>query len=432
MKQHRLYTSIYIVGTGLSIAFTMTLFIIFHIKYGDIYPEYNRDRTMVIKQVKKAFKKDQGNIRRSHASLELAELARDQPHLEALAVTSSYKDLITTEAVAIGQKVGTNVFMLRVDEGFWKVFSLQFIAGKPFDASACATGLPLAVISRSLAERLFAETDVVGREFLLAGETVKVAGVVRDVSAATPVTAADIYLPLMYDDPERFKGKSSNGTPLVDIQAKSDGLMGKYKLYLLAVDKASTGLLHDEVIEAVKKYNDNDPVWDTSLYGQPDIYWKSTLRTWKELDVNAFARTMLYMLLALLFIPAINLCGMTSSRMEERMSELGVRKAYGATNGELFLQMLTENFLITLLGGVVGLALSYLIVYTGSDWVLYLFDKQVLQTSVLHGITPEMLFSPVIFLIVLGVCFLLNFISVVIPTALALKHSIIQSIQTKR
>ena len=38
IKQNKLFTSIYVVGTGLSIALTMTMFIIFYVKFAPIYP----------------------------------------------------------------------------------------------------------------------------------------------------------------------------------------------------------------------------------------------------------------------------------------------------------------------------------------------------------------------------------------------------------
>jgi len=137
--------------------------------------------------------------------------------------------------------------------------------------------------------------------------------------------------------------------------------------------------------------------------------------------------------LALLFIPAMNLCGMISSRMDERMSELGVRKAYGATNASLISQVLTENLLLTLVGGLVGLALAYLIALTGGEWVYHLMDEgfQFLG-GVEASFTMEMLFNPTLFLTVFGLCVLLNLISALVPTVLALRHSIIYSIQTKR
>ena len=138
------------------------------------------------------------------------------------------------------------------------------------------------------------------------------------------------------------------------------------------------------------------------------------------------------MLLALLFIPAINLCGMISSRMDERMSELGVRKAYGATNVGLISQVLTENLLLTLVGGLLGLALAYLVALTGGEWIFYLFDEWVDTSGVSPTYTAEMLFNPTLFLLVFGLCIALNLISALVPTVLALRHSIIYSIQTKR
>ena len=52
MKQNRLFTSIYVAGTALSVAFTMILFIIYYVKFAPIYPEYNRNRTLVINSIK--------------------------------------------------------------------------------------------------------------------------------------------------------------------------------------------------------------------------------------------------------------------------------------------------------------------------------------------------------------------------------------------
>ena len=82
--------------------------------------------------------------------------------------------------------------------------------------------------------------------------------------------------------------------------------------------------------------------------GQPDIYWLSTFRQDldKVPDTMDLAKDFLYILLALLFIPALNLSGMISSRMDSRISELGLRKAYGATRRCLLEQVLCENLLL--------------------------------------------------------------------------------------
>ena len=56
MKQHRLFTGMYLIGTAVSIALAMTLFIIFYIKLGPVYPEYNRHRMVVIENTSQKIK----------------------------------------------------------------------------------------------------------------------------------------------------------------------------------------------------------------------------------------------------------------------------------------------------------------------------------------------------------------------------------------
>ena len=62
MKQNKLFTGIYMAGTGLAIAMTMTVFIVLYVKFAPIYPEYNRDRTLVLKSITRTNKdKTQGD-----------------------------------------------------------------------------------------------------------------------------------------------------------------------------------------------------------------------------------------------------------------------------------------------------------------------------------------------------------------------------------
>ena len=48
MKQNKLFTGIYVVGTALAIATTMIMAIVYYVKIAPIYPEVNRDRTLVM------------------------------------------------------------------------------------------------------------------------------------------------------------------------------------------------------------------------------------------------------------------------------------------------------------------------------------------------------------------------------------------------
>ena len=423
MRQNKLFTSIYVAGTGLSIAFTMMLFIIYYVKFAPIYPEYNRDRTLVISCMAAAKKgAERWNNFNAGVNTRALELVKGLPHLDKVSL-ASLKDFRGGNTVLLPEsKELLSVNAGRVDAGFWQVFTFRFLSGKPFDEAAVEAGRPVAVITEKVAKRIFASTDVAGKYFKYNGNDIQVVGVVADVTGATPATASDIYFPLHYENMFR---PSPNDR----------GLMGSLQLYMTATSADDVETLRAEVVDVLNRYNQEDQEWEHFYLEQPDVWWKSQFRVVgaNVPDVAGSVRSILYMLLALLFIPAMNLCGMISSRMDERMSELGVRKAYGATNASLISQVLTENLLLTMVGGLVGLALAYLIALTGGEWVYHLMDEgfQFLG-GVEASFTMEMLFNPTLFLTVFGLCVLLNLISALVPTVLALRHTIIYSIQTKR
>ena len=72
-------------------------------------------------------------------------------------------------------------------------------------------------------------------------------------------------------------------------------------------------------------------------------------QVWKLVGVPGRASALLFVL-----IPTVNLVNINISRIMERASEIGVRKAFGAPARTLVGQFLVENILLTLVGGVIG------------------------------------------------------------------------------
>lgn len=420
--QHKLFTGIYVVGTGLSIALVMTLFIIFYVKFGPVYPEYNRDRTLVIKPIKRYSKERPENwsVNGGVAYYVIDEMLVGLPHVELVA--GSMIDFWNNYQVSVTDVNPFKVVPRFANGAFWHLFSFHFVDGKPFTQEDVEAQAKVAVVSESLSKRLFAATEgVTGRHFAFNGNDYRVCGVVQDVSNATPETAGDIWIPLLNK---------------ADISRKPDrrGLLGNVFAYLLVDDKKNIETVRNEVQDVFCRYSQQEQDYEYNLMGQPDKYWVSTFRQdiEKAPDTMGLAKDFLYILLALLFIPALNLSGMISSRMDSRIAELGIRKAYGATRRRLLEQILYENLLFTLLGGLVGLLFSYLIVLTASDWILTLFDKNIYDTSLSTSFTVEMLFNPAIFGSALVVCVILNVVSALVPALYALRHPIMESLNSKK
>jgi len=62
--------------------------------------------------------------------------------------------------------------------------------------------------------------------------------------------------------------------------------------------------------------------------------------------------------LLFLLLPTINLVNINITRILERSSEIGVRKAFGASSKTLVYQFLVENMILTFLGAFIGVVLS--------------------------------------------------------------------------
>lgn len=422
MRQNRLFTGIYVVGTGLSIALVMTLFIIFYVKFGPVYPEYNRDRTLVLKPLKRypKGKPENWTINGGVAYYVVDQMLPGLPHVEQVA--GSMIDFWGNYQVSVADVKPFKVTPRFANGAFWKVFSFRFVDGQPFTQEDVEAKAQVAVIGESLAKRLFAAVEgVEGRHFAFNGRDYRVCGVVRDVSNATPETAGDLWLPLL-------------NAQYISKELDRQGLLGNVFVSLLVDDAENFETVRSEVQDVFRRYTQQDKDYEYDLMGQPDPYWLSTFRqdVEKAPDTMELAKDFLYILLALLFIPALNLSGMISSRMDSRIAELGIRKAYGATRRRLLEQVLCENLLLTLLGGLAGLLFSYLIVLTASDWILTLFDKNIYDTSLSTSLTPEMLFNPAVFGSALAVCVVLNVVSALVPALGAMRHPIMESLNTKR
>ncbi|MGN0047671.1 MAG: ABC transporter permease [Bacteroides sp.] len=418
MKQNPLFSSIYVVGTGLSIALVMTVFIIYYVKFAPIYPEYNRNRTLVISSMGRYPHGKPDNYNRCSGVNYTAvrSMVVGLPHVECVA--SGNGNSYDKKQVLLPSGRKEEVIPYYGDADMWRVFTFRFLQGKPFTEADVDSSIPVAVISRSLARRLYATDDAVGKTFRMDEHDFKVCGVVEDVSNATPQTAGDLWLPL-------------NFWEWID-EEDANNLLGSARLYMLVDEAEHVDEVRKAVQEVFDERNRQDDQYVFDLMGQPDRYWVSTFRSMEEPNMTELLKSIGYVLLALIFIPALNLSGMIASRMDRRQGEFGVRKAYGATNRQIVRQVLTENLLLTSLGALLGLLLSYLIVVTASEWILNLFDKEVRTEAQAVHFSFEMLFNFWVFGCTFLLCLLLNLLSALIPTLSALRRTIIQALNTGR
>lgn len=116
---------------------------------------------------------------------------------------------------------------------------------------------------------------------------------------------------------------------------------------------------------------------------------------------------------------------MTQSRLRHKVSEFGVRRAFGCTRRRLVADILTQNFFITLAGGILGLIFSLVFawLFAGS---LLIGAKYVVGSAT--NISIISLLDWRILLAALGFCFVLNLLSSGIPAWRASRIHVVEAI----
>ena len=343
IKQEKLFSSLYIIGTGLSITVVMVLSIVYYVRIANIYPETNRDRMLIVKSaVEENADGDMSSALLSYHTIETCFLSLHDTE----AVSAIYEPWGKEHFVQPpGSKEQMAATVRYVDTNFWKVFPFRFLQGTPFTEADFQSGIRTAVISESMSKRLFGAVDAVGQYVSLNFMPYRVCGVVKDASFVTETTFAQLWIPYTVDSD--YKSSFAKG-----------GALGKFRAYILATSAGNMGKIRNEILDNVRKLNGTLPdKIELKLLGQPDRHWESTFRLYSNQAPDFTKITWQYSLvfLILLLIPGISLSGMTDSRMERRLSEMGIRRVFGAPVKTLMGQIFSENFRFTLLGGLAGL-----------------------------------------------------------------------------
>ena len=205
LRQNKFFSIIYITGTGLAITMVMILAILYYFRTGNIAPEINRDRMLVIQHGKilnKTEGQGNGSSRLSYPTIKECFFSMQTPEaVTAILPIGEQTEFIQTP----GSDEVYNGLVMGTDVAFWKIFQFRFLAGKPYTEEEFTSGIRKAVVSESLARRLFNTSDATGKTFLLNFEEYQVSGVVEDVPSIAQFCYAEMWIPFT-NRPSQIQG----------------------------------------------------------------------------------------------------------------------------------------------------------------------------------------------------------------------------------
>lgn len=417
IREEKLYSAMYICGTALAIAFTMLIAEVYYIKTADIAPEVNRSKTYYLEYL---IQKNESNATMIYWD-NFRDLFQKMQTPESVTAVMNYW-LSDGYYIKLSDGRHDKAVKPKVTEpGFFRFFQFRFTEGAPFTQDDFDSGRRNVVITEEIREVLFGkDKEAVGNTIKVNYLEYRICGVVETPSVLTEACVADIYMPASADGLLRGWGAGYEGQ--------------SYKV-CLSVPAGKHETFMQEMKEVEARYN--------SMHTDNPVDMTTSIQThyakvWNELGSVFDARGddliwyVVPAILLLLIVPAINLSGMVASRMERRLPEMAIRKAFGAKRHTLLGQVVAENLMLTLIGGIVGLCLAWMALYGWRDWLFYTFSNN----RDLYGTVPilkgEMFFGPAIFFIALLVCCVLNLLAATLPAWLSLKKPIVESMMIKK
>lgn len=408
--QNKLFSAIYIFGTAIALATVTVGAVIYNTKISPVYPEYQRDRTAYIGT---AQIRNFNSTRQSGLSY---ESFRD--HFSKLKnitdATAIYDAWDSHYAQPADGSLSVRVRIKPTDPAFFRIYSLDFLAGAPFTQEDFDSGLRKIVITDKTARRIYGTDDyesLLGQNFSLQFSDYTVCGVVREGTPTEEYSYANVFYPC-----SSMPGfGSTNNWPF----------LGSYRIVLLTDD---IDAVRAEVTDIQDRYNNSQDENTLDLFGQPASHFYVGLTGNPYGGGDDSVADIFYgvgfVLLVLLLVPALNLSGIISGQMEGRVAEMGVRKAFGAGRSRLLGRVLWENLVLTVIGGIAGFILAYLAMKGGIT--TYFAEGDYYEASV---VTEEMVFAPRIFIFTFLICCLLNLMSALLPAYRSLRKPIVASLK---
>jgi predicted permease len=269
---------------------------------------------------------------------------RDLQHSGAFAeVSPTWFDDNNLTGFARAQRVG----LLIVAPNYFALLGVNSQLGTTFDPRDATPGFNgQAVISDGLWKRAFGGTpDVLGRVVQLDSDSYRVVGVMppgfQAPGSSREERSTEVWIAFGYA-----------GAPFTDYARRSSHFAGAIARIAPGLTIADAQRRVDVLVGSLREQYPADY--------PPASDWRVRLAPLRDAVVGDVRQPLLFLLVAvalLLFIGCANVANLVLTRATGRGRELAIRQALGGSASRLMRQLLTENIVLSAVGGIVGVAM---------------------------------------------------------------------------
>jgi putative ABC transport system permease protein len=334
--RRKFFTFISLFAISFTLIVLMVAVAFFDHIFGPLPPETKLDRTLGVFLMEQAGERNRQNGPPGYGFLD--RYARDLPKVEKFSIHS-------TPAGAYSFKNGEKIksFLKRTDGEFWDILDFDFLEGGPYTAEDEKNANFVAVINEATRRKFFAGEQAVGKTIEVDGQRFRVVGVVKNVPIFRITPFADIYVPISTSKSDSYKSE----------------YVGDFLGTILARSASDFPAIKEEFKSRLTQVEFRDPRQFNRMSGRAETFMEVVARFFSsdsesEASSARVIAAMAVLMLLFMLLPTVNLMNINVSRIMERASEIGVRKAFGASSWTLVGQFIVENVLLTMVGGVIG------------------------------------------------------------------------------
>ena len=222
-----------------------------------------------------------------------------------------------------------DVSSIAVKPDYLEVTGRKIIAGSFFSASDFEDSRPIALVDQQLAQRVFRGQNPLQKNIYFQGKSYYIKGVIQLRKAATwGGDQGIIVIPLSV-----FQALQSN--------------QNIYQIVIQPEDTQNLEAMSMEVQTLMMQRYPNSFLWSYSNMDDVEFY---------ETLIRNISLVLLLIGGIALFVGGVGIANITIASVVERTSEIGLRRAIGATKVEIMLQFLLESTVISLVGGTLAIA----------------------------------------------------------------------------
>jgi putative ABC transport system permease protein len=209
--------------------------------------------------------------------------------------------------------------------------------GSPFTAEDVSKNRRVAVIGQTVVEELFAGEGAVGQNIKVDGSNYEVVGVLAKKGTNGITNEDDVVM-----------------APVTTVQ---DSITGVGAIDSITVQAQSESSLDAAEAQVTTILEERHKITNTSEPGFTVLNQGSLLET--SSSTSSVFTTLLGEVAAIsLLVGGIGVMNIMLVSVTERTREIGIRKAVGARRSDILTQFLTEAVVVSLLGGVAGVAVG--------------------------------------------------------------------------